>query len=131
MQAWMLTVGLQIASIKNFLIPRVRAQMIIRNRLDSIQNQTAEFLPDGTFKSGEGNYILTKDSIQLKLNGKVMTFKYVLNQSKLVMKAMSGKALYSAVPTLFGMSISKNTAIISLLLSIGVEVLTESEIPQS
>lgn len=60
-----------------------------RNRLDSIQNQTAEFLPDGTFKSGEGegNYILTKDSIQLKLNGKVMTFKYILNQSKLVMES--------------------------------------------
>lgn len=60
-----------------------------RDRLDSIQNETVQFLPDGTFKSGdgEGKYILTKDSIRLHLGGKVRTFKYVLNPSKLVMES--------------------------------------------
>ena len=60
-----------------------------RDRLDSIQNETVQFLPDGTFKSGdgEGKYILTKDSIRLHLGGKVRTFKYILSQSKLVMES--------------------------------------------
>ncbi|WP_312191973.1 hypothetical protein [Sphingobacterium sp.] len=60
-----------------------------RDRLDSIQNETVQFLPDGTFKSGDGDgkYILTKDSIRLHLGGKVRTFKYVLNPSKLVMES--------------------------------------------
>ncbi|MCS4225871.1 hypothetical protein [Sphingobacterium sp. BIGb0165] len=60
-----------------------------RDRLDSIQNETVQFLPDGTFKSGDGNgrYTLTKDSIKLRLNGKERGFKYVLNQSKLIMES--------------------------------------------
>lgn len=60
-----------------------------RDRLDSIQNETVQFLPDGTFKSGdgEGKYILAKDSIKLRLNGKERGFKYILNPSKLVMES--------------------------------------------
>lgn len=60
-----------------------------RDRLDSIQNETVQFLPDGTFKSGDGNghYTFTKDSIKLRLNGKERGFKYILSQSKLVMES--------------------------------------------
>ncbi len=60
-----------------------------RDRLDSIQNETVQFLPDGIFKSGDGNghYTFTKDSIKLRLNGKERGFKYILSQSKLVMES--------------------------------------------
>jgi len=59
-----------------------------RDRLDSIKNETVQFLPDGSFKSGDGDgtYIVTKDSIHVNLNGKKRNFKYTLHHSKLVLE---------------------------------------------
>ena len=60
-----------------------------RDRLDSIKNETVLFLPDGTFRSseGEGTFTINKDSVHLHLNGKVRSLKYDLNRSKLVLES--------------------------------------------
>lgn len=59
-----------------------------RDRLDSVKNVTVEFLPDGSFKSseGDGSYTVSKDSIHLNINGRNAVFKYELNNSKLIME---------------------------------------------
>lgn len=60
-----------------------------RERLDSVKNVTVQFLPDGSFQSPEGNgsYTLSKDSIYLNLNGKKTSFKYEVNNSKLMIES--------------------------------------------
>ncbi|WP_437919939.1 lipocalin family protein [Sphingobacterium sp. LRF_L2] len=62
-----------------------------RNRLDSIQNETVEFFPNGSFKSrdGIGTYTVSKDSLHLSLNGKTMPFKYSLKNAKLIIESDS------------------------------------------
>lgn len=62
---------------------------VSRDRLDSIKNETVLFLPDGTFRSseGEGTFTSNKDSVHLHLNGKVRSLKYDLNRSKLVLES--------------------------------------------
>ncbi len=59
-----------------------------KDRLDSVKNVTVQFLPDGSFKSREGNgsYTVSKDSVYLRLNGKKVSYKYELNNSKLTME---------------------------------------------
>lgn len=59
-----------------------------RDRLDSIKNETVSFLPNGSFKSseGEGTYTVNKDSVYLYLNGKIRPLKYELNNSKLILQ---------------------------------------------
>lgn len=59
-----------------------------RDRLDSIKNEIVLFLPNGSFRSsdGEGTYKVTIDSLHLHLNGKTVSYRYVLNNSKMVME---------------------------------------------
>ncbi len=59
-----------------------------KDRLDSVKNMTVQFLPDGAFKSpeGDGSYTVSKDSIHLNINGKNAVFKYELKNSKLIME---------------------------------------------
>ncbi|MCW2263160.1 MULTISPECIES: hypothetical protein [Sphingobacterium] len=59
-----------------------------RDRLDSIKNETVLFLPNGSFKSsdGDGSYKIIKDSVHLFLNGSTVSLKYELKNSKLVME---------------------------------------------
>ena len=59
-----------------------------KDRLDSVKNVTVQFLPDGSFKSREGNgsYTVSKDSVHLSLNGKKVSYKYELDNSKLIME---------------------------------------------
>ncbi|MBL1408731.1 lipocalin-like domain-containing protein [Sphingobacterium faecale] len=67
-----------------------------KDRLDSVKNVRVQFLPDGSFKSPEGNgsYTLSKDSIYLNLNGKKTSFKYELIDSKLTMESHIKSAKY-------------------------------------
>lgn len=67
-----------------------------RDRLDSVKNVTVQFLPDGAFKSpeGDGSYTVAKDSIHLNINGKNAAFKYELNNSKLIMESYIKKTDY-------------------------------------
>lgn len=67
-----------------------------KDRLDSVKNVTVQFLPDGAFKSpeGDGSYTVSKDSIHLNINGKNAAFKYELNNSKLVMESYIKETTY-------------------------------------
>ena len=67
-----------------------------RDRLDSVKNVTVQFLADGSFKSPEGNgtYTLSQDSIHLNLNDKSTSFKYELNNSKLIIESYFKKSTF-------------------------------------
>lgn len=64
-----------------------------KNRLDSVKNETVEFLADGSFKSREANgtYTISNDSIHLKINQQTVSYKYQLSDSKLRMETFFKK----------------------------------------
>lgn len=67
-----------------------------RSRLDSVQNEKFQFLPDGSFISseGKGTYVLVKDSIHLRLNGVNRFIRYEINDSKLILESHFKESKY-------------------------------------
>lgn len=67
-----------------------------RSRLDSVQNEEFQFLPDGSFISseGKGTYVLVKDSIHLRLNGVNRFIRYEINDSKLILESHFKESKY-------------------------------------
>ncbi|PVH25032.1 hypothetical protein [Sphingobacterium corticibacter] len=68
-----------------------------RDRIDSIKAKDAffEFRPNGDFRSieGDGTYILSGDSVHLKISGEA-SFKYVLQDSSLYLYSDSKRTDY-------------------------------------
>ncbi|QBQ41540.1 hypothetical protein E2P86_10415 [Sphingobacterium psychroaquaticum] len=68
----------------------------LSGRIDSVKGITIQFLPDGSYKSseGDGSYNIAKDSIYLSNDSRKSSFKFDIKDSKLLMETSVNKSEY-------------------------------------